>query len=235
MMDFVGKTILGVGAALILGAGAATAATFVVNGSFEQGTGNGNFFGTPFSNLSSSAASWDIYTGTQVTGWTADTNGVEIQTDNTLPFIDAYDGENYVELDTRANSGITQDIALGIGRYILSFAYSPRVNLAPCTQPCVTTNGITYGLSDGSDDLFSQLADGPSSSVLHGVWTVFTQSFTISTAGTYTLFFDATGRANGYGGLLDGVAISAVPVPAGGLLLLGALGGLAALRRRKSI
>ena len=31
------------------------------------------------------------------------------------------------------------------------------------------------------------------------------------------------------------IATSAVPVPAGGLLLLGALGGLAALRRRKAV
>ena len=33
---------------------------------------------------------------------------------------------------------------------------------------------------------------------------------------------------------IDSISVSAVPVPAGGLLLLGALGGLAALRRRKT-
>jgi hypothetical protein len=39
------------------------------------------------------------------------------------------------------------------------------------------------------------------------------------------------GRNDGFG--IDAIAIAAVPVPAAGLLLLGGLGGLAALKRRK--
>ena len=39
------------------------------------------------------------------------------------------------------------------------------------------------------------------------------------------------GTGDGFG--VDGVRIALVPLPAGGLLLLGAIGGLAALRRRK--
>ena len=35
-------------------------------------------------------------------------------------------------------------------------------------------------------------------------------------------------------GQLDSITVSAVPVPASGLLLLGAFGGAAALRRRKA-
>lgn len=49
-------------------------------------------------------------------------------------------------------------------------------------------------------------------------------------AGTYVLMFSEGNQPNN--GSAEFI-ISAVPLPAGGLLLLGALGGLAALRRRK--
>jgi hypothetical protein len=47
------------------------------------------------------------------------------------------------------------------------------------------------------------------------------------------MFFDATSVSDSYGGFIDDIKVSAVPVPAAGFLLFGALGGLAALRRRK--
>jgi hypothetical protein len=233
MSQVVKNIFLGTSVFLVLSAGTA-GATIVTNGSFEDGTGIGSVFSTPFDDLGTpDNSSWDIYTGTSVTGWTSETNGIEIQTSGTLPFIDAYDGENYVELDTTANSGMQQVVQLSVGRYELTFAFAPRIN-APCSPiPCVSTNGVTYGIGNSAGDLFSLLADGPSSAVPWGQWTVFTHVFTVTTAGDYTLFFDATGRPESLGGLIDGVSIAAVPVPAGGLLLLGALGGLAALRRRK--
>ena len=58
----------------------------------------------------------------------------------------------------------------------------------------------------------------------------------VAGSNTETLTFADTGPvANDNGGpVLDNVTVSQVPVPAAGLLLLGALGGLAALRRRKA-
>ena len=45
---------------------------------------------------------------------------------------------------------------------------------------------------------------------------------------------DTTGTRGNVDGQLDSITVSAVPVPASGLLLLGAFGGVAALRRRKA-
>jgi hypothetical protein len=214
----------------------AQAAPIVSNGSFEFGSGIGDR-GQNFATLGDAGQlDWDIYQSGEVTDWSTDTNGIEIQTDRTLPAnggpdIDAQDGDNYVELDTTSNSSISQMVTLTGGRYLLSFYFSPRVNSPVSSTNSPTTNGISYGL----DGLFSLLADGPSiiPDVPFGEWTLFTFEF-VADAGTYELFFDATGRPNSVGGLLDNVAITAVPVPAGGLLLLGGLAGLAALRRRKA-
>jgi len=58
-------------------------------------------------------------------------------------------------------------------------------------------------------------------------------TFVAATSGTLFLYnFDSNSGDNG--GEIE-ATISAVPVPAAGLLLIGALGGLAALRRRKAV
>jgi hypothetical protein len=67
-----------------------------------------------------------------------------------------------------------------------------------------------------------------------GRWTRFTHEFT-APQGSYRLFFSATGQSNGYGGLLDNVSITPVPLPGAGLLLLGAIGGLGLIRRRRNV
>jgi hypothetical protein len=222
------------GAAL---AGSASAATIVVNGSFEQGTGTGVANRTAFGNLGQAgSANWDIYTGTNVTGWNAGPHGIEIQTDRTLPGsgggnVDAQDGENYVELDTTRNSSMRQTVFLSGGTYTLSFFYSPRVNAAAAGQ---TTNAIIYSLIGTGGPLFTLLADGPSGRAPFGQWTEFTHVFTAS-QGNYDLIFSAAGQSNGLGGLMDNVSITPVPLPGAGLLLLGAVGGLAFVRRRKNV
>lgn len=54
-----------------------------------------------------------------------------------------------------------------------------------------------------------------------------------SKIGALRFFVDSTNTEDSVDGVLRSVSISAVPVPAPALLLLGGLGGLAALRRRK--
>ncbi len=77
------------------------------------------------------------------------------------------------------------------------------------------------------------------------LWTVAqgvfdTEAFSFLMAAGSTIFFDwSYGQAYAAGGALPqinfSVVASPVPLPAGGLLLIAALGGLAALRRRKSV
>lgn len=208
------------------GVQSASAATIVQNGSFESGIpGNalGKNFGSQFSNLNSGpGSSWDVWNS--IDGWTRTTgSGIEIQSNRTLSTIDANSGNHYVELDSNNNSGMTQNVFLNAGRYILSFWYSPRTS-----SP---TNGIEYAVGSLIGGTVNHL--NPASAV-PGTWTQITRSFLVTTAGSYALNFTATGQNDSYGGLLDDVAIAPVPVPAAGFGLIAGLGMLVAMRRRKS-
>ncbi len=218
--------ILATAATLSLAALSANAATIVVNGGFETGPAGTGQNGNTFASMPGAfgSDSWDIYSS--FPGWTLSDGELEIQTRNTIP-LDPFEGDYYAELDGNRNNAITQSVNLTVGRYTLSFAYSPRVNEAG--QP-INTNSINYSLGN----LASGLVTGPSMTYPLGEWTVVTNNFTVTTAGSYLLTFDAAGNPESLGGFIDGIKIAAVPVPAGGLLLIGAIGGLAALRRRKA-
>ncbi|MFN0113895.1 MAG: VPLPA-CTERM sorting domain-containing protein [Paracoccaceae bacterium] len=211
-------------AAAIALTGGAKAATVVTNGSFEQGVpGNtpGTVNGALFGQLpSGSPSSWDVWTN--LIGWTTSRGpGVELQTDGTHPTVDAQDGEYYAELDSTANSSIYQDVALHVGRYMLSFWYNSATGN-------FRSDGINYRLSGLTSGRVTSATPG----VVAGAWTQVTVEFLVKTAKNYRLTFAASGRSDGSGGLLDNIEIVPVPVPASGLVLLGALGGLAMLRRR---
>jgi hypothetical protein len=211
-------------AASFIGA-AASASPVVVNGSFETGVpGNtvGLLNGATYGNMPTSGSNFDIWGG--LNGWKqAKPGGIEVQTNPTLSSIDAQNGNYYVELDTMGNSAMFQNVALHVGRYVMSFWYSPRTGN-------VRSNGINYQLSG----LFSGKADSMTPGAVVGDWTQISVAFFVSTAKNYRLTFAASGTSDGYGGLLDNVQIEGVPVPASGFALFGALGGLAALRRRKA-
>jgi hypothetical protein len=231
----ISKTLIGAATTLALCVSAASAAT-VVNGSFEQDPGtNGIKNNSSFANLAvSGGESWDIFTA--LPGWTTTSGrGIEIQTAQTLATINAQDGQHYVELDSDNNSSMEQTINFGsTGSYILSFFYSPR-------DGRTESNVIDYSLFDALSPLTTVLSGsvtGPGQVPLTavGAWTQITAKFVITQAGNYNLRFAASGTDNSFGGFIDNVSIVPVPVPvpAAGFLLIGALGGLAALRRRKT-
>lgn len=208
----------------------AAASTIVVNGSFEAGVpGNvtGNHNGQSFDSMPGNGG-WDIWQN--LVGWsTVSGDGIEIQTNGTIGEVDAQDGQYYVELDARGNSVMEQIVMLAKGSYLLSFWYSPR-------SVDSLTNGIEYSLGDLLDGVVVGPSERQNTAV--GLWTLISSPFIVTEAGTYALRFGAIGTSNGYGGLIDNISITveepaAVPVPAAGLLLLGGLGALGALRRRK--
>lgn len=214
-------------AAAVSLAGAANAATIVTNGSFEAGVpGNtpGLVYGSLFSDLpTGSPSSWDVWSN--IIGWqTAKGPGVELQTDGTLPTLDAQDGEYYAELDSLSNSAIYQDVVLNVGRYMLSFWYNSEDGNA-------RSNGINYRVSG----LVAGRVTSATPGTVVGTWTQVTAEFIVTTAKKYRLTFAGSGASDGRGGLLDNVEVVPVPVPASGLVLLGALGGLAMLRRRRAV
>lgn len=207
----------------------ASAATIVQNGSFEEDpgfvgiTGDGDA-GQTYGSLvgASGGSSWEIYSS--LPGWTANagSSGIEVQTANTIPLA-PYHGNYYVELDGNQNTTIAQSIFLGVGRYVLSFAYSPRVN-------DITTNAISFGVSG----LLADLVNGPGiGGTAIGQWSLITREFVVTTAGNYSLFFDAATQSDSLGGFIDNIKVAPVPVPAAGGLLLAGLVGLGALKRRR--
>jgi hypothetical protein len=225
MMRFVVPAVM----ALVLAAPAS--ASIVTNGSFEMDPGVRGNNGAIFADLANpGGANWAVWN--TLPGWTAvplGGPGIEVQTDETLGNIDAQDGEYYVELDSTANATIRQNVALVAGSYELSFWYSPRIGGA--NGPA--TNAMTYAIGG----LLSGNLTGPGINPVTAVgqWTQIVVSFVVAVNGTYNLDFAARGTNDSLGALIDNVSIAAVPVPAaGGLLLLG-LGGLASMRRRKTV
>ena len=216
--------VAAIGGALSLAAAAPASAGVIFFDSFEkQDTG-----------------SWAVYqSGVGDNGaWTSvGGSGIEIQ-DQSLGISDAFDGEQYIELDSDnrrggvagdTNSTMAANIDFVAGRtYEISFAYKPRTNRAD-------DNGIRLmaavfdGLNVSGEDVL--LEANETTSTLSD-WIVYSVIYTAE-SGVNALAFEAFGRDNSLGGFIDAVKVAEVPLPAALPLFGFGLAGLAAIRRRK--
>jgi hypothetical protein len=202
-------------ATALLVSGSATAAS-IVNGSFEAN--------------SVSNGTWNIFYNGTVPGWSSGPtpdNGIEIRNNVAGQ---AYDGVNFVELDTTRNSVAYQGISTTAGEiYDLSFAYSTRPGVTTPAFPA-DTNNLSVFWNGTSLGTFGGI--NPSSTTNN--WIIYSVQV-VGTGGLDQLRFAATGTSDSYGGSLDAVTLTtAVPEPEVyammglGLGLLGWVG-----RRRK--
>ena len=145
----------------------------------------------------------------------------------TLP---EYDGDGNLGL---ALVGIW-DVILGSGESIVSALFTSSFGnsvVNSSAQGAVLVNGIVVAT-----------CDGPGNSCWEGPGELISYSFVPAEfgnlLGTVSVFYDQTGCCVirlGETTLTIETAASQVPLPAGGFLLIGALGGLAALRRRHKL
>ena len=190
-------------AAALAVAASGVQAQIVINGSFEDPTQTG----------------WGTYSN--LPGWTGGANGIELR--NNVEGT-AQDGVNFVELDTGANSSMSQTITLpGTGLYELSFWYSARPGIG------AGSNGLDFNFGGNTGSVLYTTAGGAVNN-----WQHYTGVFNL-TGGPVTLTFSAAQTSDSLGGSLDNVRVTAVPEPETYAMLLAGLGmmGFIANRRRQ--
>lgn len=187
----------------------------VTNGSFENTP-------TPLSNGTygdfSSIQGWNLLSGSS-------SNVIEVQ-DNVAG--SPFDGNNFVELDSTAVTGIYQTLATTIGQtYQISFAFSPR----PGTNAAHNILNVNWGGQSVAD----LTADG--TGLANTVWNTFTYDIVAKSTSTILSFNDFDAVSDSLGTYLDAVSVTTVTsVPESssimGLLAFGAIGATS-LRKRK--
>lgn len=175
------KIVLAVALAATLGS-AHAAPNLVVDGSFED--------------VALANGAWNVYNA--INGWTT-TSGAGIEVRNQVAG-NAFDGHNYVELDSSNNSAMAQTLTTTAGAlYTLSFEYSARAGVSAASNPIeVLWNGVSVA---------TVTADGTGLS--GNDWHLF--SYAVTGTGSDTLSFRAIGTNDSLGGSLDAVSVSAVP------------------------
>jgi len=159
---------------------AASSTNLLVNGSFEQPV---------------LTAGYQIFPS--IPGWTtASGPGIEIQRGSVGA---SRDGAQHVELDSTANSGMSQSVQTMSGQSLLvSFAYSPRPGQS------ASTNGVELRV-DGN--LLTTVAED-GTKLSNTSWS--TRQFPLSARGERTTVeFRAVGTSDAFGGLIDDVRLTA--------------------------
>lgn len=223
MLDFVRKTALGLGATLMLGVSVASAATVTVIDSSTQAGGNDAGVGY--------AIGYGANTPTGAT-WSAD------PTWEAPP-----EGEYNISQSPFNNTGLegTQDyFAIGgvsgtngaLSPVFLSFGVENVQSAFTFLWGSIDSYNIVEFLL-GGDSVFSFTGDSLIALLPFGHSDGTGPNFEGVALVTFSdLRFDTVKFISEIAAFE--VALSPVPLPAGGLLLIGALGGLAALRRRKA-
>jgi hypothetical protein len=171
-----------------------------------------------------SGASFESASSTSLTGWTQKNNGT------VGVFVGAGTGgapANYIDLDSTKRNGsgffnntIDQSI-VGTGLVQLSFWYA-----ASAVDPG-STNKIKFSLGDLKGSVLNQAVNNTE-------WQQFTsQPILLIGNGNNTLSFSAAGKADGIGGYIGNVAVTAVPEPETYVMLLAGLGLVGAVARRR--
>ena len=145
-------------------------ASLIENGSFE-------LTASPVA-----AGSWALQA--TLPGWSVGSKKVEIR-NNVVG--SAFDGDNFVELDTTANSWIGQMVETDVdAHYLLSFAYSPRMRQSAATNGIeVLWNGVSLTTLTGTN------------ATNDNDWTVY--NFDVVGSGVDTVLFKAVGLSDGLG------------------------------------
>ncbi len=201
-------------AALLLSAtvGAGQAAT-ITNGSFEDGINPGGFTTVGAGN------------NTSINGWTV--GGVSVDYIGT--HWQAAQGNRSIDMNGNGMGSISTLMTNLIANmtYEITFALSGNPDVRNPTERVI---GVGIGAANIGEFTFNAVANTRANMG----WVDRAVRFT-ATATEATLRFFTVRPDNSWGPALDNVRISAVPVPASGLLVFGALAGLALLRRRKAV
>jgi len=154
--------------------------------------------------------------------WTVFSGSIDvIGTPGAFPW---YPSGNQIDLNGD-NQGEIRTASLGLvlnKMYTLSFDYGNNKN----------SNGledISFGIGD---QLFTFAVNGAIPNLIN-----YTINIVFDGGSDYLTFADTGTLSTGDRGgpVLDNVSLALVPLPAAGLLLIGALGGLALWRRRKTV
>jgi hypothetical protein len=123
------------------------------------------------------------------------------------------------------------DIDLGSNGYFLFSVGAFDGTLLPMSSALANFSAVVTD-TFGNSSTYSELLDLSFSPFLY--FSQFTGSADFNTVASVVFTINTTGLAANVDGELTAIQVGAVPVPAAGFLMIGALGGLVSLRRKKS-